>query len=200
MDNIFPMLRAIIPVFFLTLCPIALTGCNGGGGGKGESSTANAGSLLPSRFMPEGCQACIITIEMPGAWNDGSDLRVSFSCEALPVQSADGYVNNGSLVWEKSGEVKNQLQATGEWQLLGIFEGNSMGPFSADCSGGGSGGINGFSVNEMCVSFHERTNDAEGKVLYLKGKATGGYLHLTGFDAGGALPLSGYRVSLAYQR
>lgn len=196
------LLHVVFPILFLAACSVVLPGCGGGGGGdgQGEAGAVDPGALAPASFMPEGCQSCTITIVAPNALGDGRDMELSVTCEASPGAEADGSISKGYIVWEKDGEEDGRLQVTGEWQLNGIFTGRIMQDFSVDCQGIGSGGLNGFELQGLGVSFSQRQNNADGGVLYLGGEAMGGSLALKGYEAGSPIGLSGSHVDIAYQR
>lgn len=196
------LLHVVFPVLFLAACPVVLLGCGGGGGGDGQggADTVDPGTLAPASFMPEGCQSCTITIVSPNALGDGRDMELSVTCEASPGAGADGSISKGYIVWEKEGVEDERLQVTGVWQLNGIFTGRIMQDFSVECHGIGSGGLNGFEVQGLGVSFSQRQNNADGGTLYLGGEATGGLLAMKGYEAGSPIGLSGSHVDIAYQR
>lgn len=195
MACVVPLSRMVIPIFLFC----SLAGCNGGGSGRNGEGEAVAGSLLPSRFMLEGCQACIITIEVPEERGEGSSLKISLTCEAQQAPFADGTVGNGFLIREKAGVVEEQVQVLGKWHLYGAFGGSAMRSFAAECSGRGSGGLTGFEVLDLGVQFVGRQDNADGRVETLRGEATCGDLALRGFEQGGSVPLSGCRVVIDYR-
>lgn len=196
------LLRFVSPVLVLAASSVVLPGCGGGGGGDGQdgAEAVDPGALAPASFMPGGCQSCTITIVAPNGSGDGRDMELSVACEASPGREADGSISKGYIVWKKDGEEVDRLQVTGEWQLNGIFTGRIMQDFSVGCHGIGSGGLNGFEVQGLGVSFSQRQNNADGGVLYLGGEATGGSLALKGYEAGSPIDLSGSHVDIAYQR
>lgn len=123
------------------------------------------GVLLPSSFMPEGRQSCTVTVEMPNALGDGRDMLLSFTCLASPGMEADGSVSEAYLVWKKAGMEDERILLSGEWHLYGIFSGQVMQNFSAECNAVGSGVLTGCEMQGLNVLFSQRQNNADGEAL-----------------------------------